>query len=38
MKIKKFVYYKLIFRVTEPGAVATVLSVDQRIRYAGYAK
>jgi hypothetical protein len=38
MKVKKFVYYKLIIRVTDPGAVATVLSFDQRIRYAGYAK
>ena len=38
LKVKKFVYYKLIFIVNEPGTRATVLSVDQTVRYAGYAK
>ena len=38
LKIKKFVYYKLIFRVEEPGARATVLGYDQVIRYGSMAK
>ena len=38
LKVKKFVYYKLIFLVNEPGARAAVLSIDQTVRYAGYAK
>ncbi len=38
IKVKKFVYYKLIFRVTHPGTRATVLSVDQTVRYAGKVK
>lgn len=38
LKVKKFVYYKLIFRVDKPGARATVLGYDQKIRYAGYVK
>ena len=38
LKIKKFVYYKLIFRVDSPGARATVLGYDQEIRYASKVK
>lgn len=38
LKVKKFVYYKLIFRVEEPGARATVLGYDQTIRYGSMAK
>ena len=38
LKIKKFVYYKLIFRVDNPGARATVLGYDQIIRYGSMAK
>ena len=38
LKAKKFVYYKLIFRVEKDGATATVLSYDQRVRYGSMAK
>lgn len=38
LKVKKFVYYKLIFRVDSPGARATVLGVDQQIQYSSMAK
>lgn len=38
MKVKKFVYYKLIFRVEEYGTRATVLSYDQQIRYSSLTK
>lgn len=38
LKVKKFVYYKLIFKVEEPGACATILSYDQVVRYASMAK
>lgn len=38
MKIKKFVYYKLIFRVETAGAKATVLGYDQEVRFASMAK
>ena len=38
LKVKKFVYYKLIFRVESPGASATVLSYDQKVRYGSMAK
>lgn len=38
IKVKKFVYYKLIFRVTEPGARATVLGYDQQVRYSANVK
>jgi hypothetical protein len=38
LKIKKFVYYKLIFRVEEEGARATVLGYDQTVRYGSMAK
>lgn len=38
LKVKKFVYYKLIFRVETPGAQATVLGYDQTIRFGSMAK
>lgn len=38
LKVKKFVYYKLIFRVEEPGAQATVLSFDQQVRFSSMVK
>lgn len=38
IKVKKFVYYKLIFKVTKPGARATVLGYDQQVRYASKVK
>lgn len=38
LKAKKYVYYKLIFTVTHPGARATVLGYDQQIRYASDVK
>lgn len=38
VKVKKFVYYKLIFRVTQPGARATVLGYDQQVRYSSNVK
>lgn len=38
LKVKKFVYYKLIFRVDDPGARATILGYDQQVRYSGFAK
>lgn len=38
LKAKKFVYYKLIFRVDAPGAKATVLRYDQKIRFGSMAK
>lgn len=38
LKVKKFVYYKLIFRVESPGALATVLSYDQKVRFGSMAK
>jgi hypothetical protein len=38
LKVKKFVYYKLIFRIDKPGAQGTILSVDQKIRFASMAK
>lgn len=38
LKVKKFVYYKLIFRLTHPGARATVLGYDQQIRYSSNVK
>lgn len=38
LKVKKFVYYKLIFRVDTPGARATVLGYDQEVRYASKVK
>lgn len=38
LKVKKFVYYKLIFKIDKPGAQGTILSVDQKIRFASMAK
>ena len=38
LKVKKFVYYKLIFRVDTPGARATVLGYDQEVRFASKVK
>jgi len=38
IKVKKFVYYKLILRVTKPGVRATVLGYDQQIRYSSNVK
>lgn len=38
LKVKKFVYYKLIFRVEEPGTRATVLSFDQEVRFSSKVK
>lgn len=32
LKVKKFVYYKLILRLDKPGAKATVLSYEQKLR------
>lgn len=37
LKVKKFVYYKLIFKVSN-GARATVLGYDQLVRYGSMAK
>lgn len=38
LKVKKFVYYKLIFKVEEPGSRATVLSYDQEVRFSSKVK
>jgi hypothetical protein len=38
LKVKKFIYYKLIFRIEKPGAQGTILSVDQKVRFASMAK
>ena len=38
LKVKKFVYYKLIFKVEEYGARATVLGYDQQVRFSSMAK
>ena len=38
LKVKKFVYYKLIFRLSKPGAIATVLGYDQQVRYSSQVK
>jgi hypothetical protein len=38
LKVKKFVYYKLIFKVEDPGTQATVLSFDQQVRFSSMAK
>lgn len=38
LKVKKFVYYKLIFKVEEEGARATVMRYDQIVRFASMAK
>jgi hypothetical protein len=38
LKVKKFVYYKLIFRIEKEGAQGTILGFDQQIRFASMAK
>lgn len=38
LKVKKFVYYKLIFKVDEPGTRATVLSFDMDMRLSSMVK
>lgn len=38
LKVKKFIYYKLIFRIDKPGARGTILAVDQKVRYGSMAK
>lgn len=38
LKVKKFVYYKLILRVTKPNARATVLGYSQQVRYSSSVK
>lgn len=38
LKVKKFVYYKLIFRANKPAGKATVMGYDQEIRFASMAK
>jgi hypothetical protein len=38
LKVKKFTYYRLIFRVEKPGAVATVLGYDQEVRMGAMVK
>lgn len=38
LKVKKFVYYKLILRVSKAGASATVLGYDQQVRYSSTVK
>ena len=38
IKAKKFVYYKLIFRLDEKDQTVTVLNTDIRVRYTGYAR
>ncbi len=38
LKVKKFVYYKLVFRIEKEGATGTILGFDQQVRYASMAK
>ena len=38
LKVKKFVYYKLILRVTKPGTRATVLGYEQQVRFSSNVK
>jgi hypothetical protein len=38
LKVKKFVYYKMIFRIEKEGASGTILGFDQQIRFASMAK
>ena len=38
LKVKKFVYYKLIFRAGGGGSKATVLGYDQQVRFGSMAK
>lgn len=38
LKVKKFTFYQLIFSIDEPGATATILGYDQKIRYGSEVK
>lgn len=38
LKVKKFVYYKLVFRIDTPGASGTILGFDQQVRFSSMAK
>ena len=38
LKVKKAIFYKLIIKVTEPGAKATVLGFDQLVRFTSLVK
>ena len=38
LKVKKFVYYKLILRLPKPGKRVTVLGYDQQVRYSSNVK
>lgn len=38
LKVKKFVYYQLILKSCYPASDVTVLAVDFRVRFTGYAK
>lgn len=38
LKVKKFIYYRLIFRIDGNGNRGTILSYDQKIRYGSMAK
>ena len=38
LKVKKFVYYKLIFSINEPGCTATILGYDQQVRFGSEVK
>jgi len=38
LKVKKFVYYKLIFKVESKGSTATILGYDQMVRFGSMAK
>ena len=38
LKVKKFVYYKLIFKAEQNGRAATILGYDQQVRFGSMAK
>jgi hypothetical protein len=38
LKVKKFVYYRLVFRAGANGSKATVLGYDQQVRFGSMAK
>ena len=38
LKVKKVTFYKLIFKVTEPGARGTILRCDQQVRFSSLVK
>lgn len=38
LKVKKFTFYQLQFVIDEPGATATILGYDQKIRYGSEVK